>query len=247
VQEWEFDGEIARGASGRRARLVQEWLCLHDAHVVADGKYGPATELAVRAFQSAQGLRPTGAVNRVTFDALLQPLNDARGKLEPGRESLGGLVVAYARQHLVQHPREVGGQNLGPWVRLYMKGNEGPEWPWCAGFASFVLQQASESRTEPMPLRASFSCDLLATDAQRRQLFLAGARVDGAADQIPAGSLFLSRRSTGDWVHIGIVLQAGAETFETIEGNTNDAGDREGYEVCQRVRGYKDKDFILLH
>jgi hypothetical protein len=51
----------------------------------------------------------------------------------------------------------------------------------------------------------------------------------------------------GDWVHTGLVLSAGKETFETIEGNTNDAGDREGYEVCRRVRGYKGKDFIVLN
>jgi hypothetical protein len=47
-------------------------------------------------------------------------------------------------------------------------------------------------------------------------------------------------------VHTGLVVRAGQETFETIEGNTNDAGDREGYEVCQRVRGYAGKDFIVV-
>jgi len=33
--------------------------------------------------------------------------------------------------------------------------------------------------------------------------------------------------------------------FQTIEGNTNDDGSREGYEGCQRVRGYASKDFIV--
>ncbi len=44
----------------------------------------------------------------------------------------------------------------------------------------------------------------------------------------------------------GIVLRAAEEVFETIEGNTNDEGSREGYEVCQRVRGYPGKDFIVF-
>lgn len=49
-----------------------------------------------------------------------------------------------------------------------------------------------------------------------------------------------------DWVHTGIVLKADAQIFTTIEDNTNDAGDREGNEVCQRVRGYTDKDCIII-
>jgi hypothetical protein len=245
MSEWDFDSEIAHGTTGRRARLVQEWLCLHDVQVVIDGKYGPATAEAVRRFQTSQGLRATGAVNRVTFEALVAPLTGARADLPADGHSFGALVIAYARQHLAEHPREVGGQNLGPWVRLYMKGHEGPEWPWCAGFVSFLWLQASATGGVTMPVDASFSCDLLATDAQRRHCFLAERDVTQPGD-IPPGSVFLNRRVGGDWVHTGIVTAAAADTFETIEGNTNDAGDREGYEVCRRVRGYKNKDFIVV-
>jgi Putative peptidoglycan binding domain len=246
MPEWEFDSEIGRGASGRRATLVQEWLSLHDVQVAIDGKYGPATAQAVRQFQGLRGLRPTGTVNRTTFDALLQPMTEARAEIAAQGRSLGDLMIAYAKRHLAQRPREIGGQNLGPWVRLYMRGNEGPDYPWCAGFACFVLQQACGCLARSAPLRPSFSCDLLATDAQKRTLFLAETK-RRSPDDTPAGSFFLSRRVVGDWVHTGLVLSAGKDTFETIEGNTNDAGDREGYEVCRRVRGYKGKDFIVLN
>jgi hypothetical protein len=47
-------------------------------------------------------------------------------------------------------------------------------------------------------------------------------------------------------VHTGIVLEANNDFYHTIEGNTNDEGSREGYEVCKRIRGYKKKDFILI-
>jgi len=242
MPEWEFDGEIARGASGRRARLVQEWLALHDIQVAIDGKYGPATAQVVRQFQELRGLRPTGAVNRTTFDALVEPMTEARVAISAQGRSLGDLVIAYAKRHLAQRPREIGGQNLGPWARLYTKGNEGPDYPWCAGFACFVLQQACGCLARSAPLRPSFSCDLLATDAQKRALFLPETR-RRSPDDTPAGSFFLSRRVVGDWVHTGLVLSAGKDTFETIEGNTNDAGDREGYEVCRRVWGYNNKGF----
>ena len=63
---------------------------------------------------------------------------------------------------------------------------------------------------------------------------------------IKPGSMFLSRRTTKDWVHVGIVIKAEDQIIHTIEGNTNDEGSREGYEVCKRIRGYKNKDYILI-
>ncbi len=41
-------------------------------------------------------------------------------------------------------------------------------------------------------------------------------------------------------------MRADADVFHTIEGNTNDDGSRNGYEVCARRRGYGKKDFVLL-
>jgi len=38
--------------------------------------------------------------------------------------------------------------------------------------------------------------------------------------------------------HTGIVTKVGATNFETIEGNTNDVGGREGYIVARRERNY---------
>ncbi len=60
------------------------------------------------------------------------------------------------------------------------------------------------------------------------------------------GSFFLNRRTPDDWTHVGIVTEAADGSFKTIEGNTNDEGSREGYEVCARNRGYKKRDFIQI-
>jgi hypothetical protein len=122
--------------------LIQGWLCLQDFHVVIDGDFGPATDIAVRQFQRRKGLKIVGVVGPKTFAQLILPMTDVLKPIPRDEKSLGPMVVAYARQHLKQHPREIGGQNKGSWVRLYMKSNEGSDWPWCAGFVSFILKQA---------------------------------------------------------------------------------------------------------
>ena len=236
---------IGRGVRDKQVRLVQEWLCLHDLFVVIDGDFGPATEAAVKEFQKRTLLPVTGIVDMATFARLTQPLEMARRSIKLNGMNLEQIVVAYAEQHLAQHPREVGGQNRGPWVRLYTGGKEGAGWPWCAAFVSFILTQACRTLGVPMPIKASFSCDLLAASAMHNGRFLRGPGTERRRDVNP-GSIFLVRRAMDDWTHTGIVVKANAEVFTTIEGNTNDAGDREGYEVCKRIRGYRRKDFIII-
>lgn len=241
-----LDRPIAQGAKGKAVRTVQEWLGLHGIQTAIDGAYGPATAAAVRSFQTQNGLRASGTVDKSTFAKLVAPMAAALQPIEPAPDAvLGNMVVAYAQQHLAQHPREIGGQNRGPWVRLYMDGNEGPEWPWCAGFATFVLKQACDAVGCPVPIRSSVSCDLLATSAQQNGCFAHGS-VTRERKRVGPGSLFLNMRTAGDWVHTGIVVSLEDDVFHTIEGNTNDSGEREGYEVCARVRGYKAKDFVVL-
>ncbi len=240
-------GPIGRGNTGKKVRLVQELLCLSEFNIVIDGKFGPATEHAVRQFQEKKGLNVDGIVFRKTFDKLSEPFNNLIKEIPVNGRSMGEMVVAYAEQHLKEHPREVGGQNKGPWVRLYMSGNEGAEWPWCAGFVSFILKQTFYNMGKSLPIKTSFSCDLLAVNAMEKGRFLRGFNVLNQ-EKVKTGSLFLSRRSPTDWIHTGIVtdVDLSKRVFYTIEGNTNDEGSREGYEVCKRTRAFKNKDFILI-
>jgi hypothetical protein len=200
----------------------------------------------VTQFQKKVGLKEDGRVGPATFKGLIRPMSTALTRLATGRHDLGHLVVRYAKRHLMQSPREVGGQNKGPWVRLYMNGHEGEPWPWCAGFACFVVKQACDTLRVELPIPVSFSCDSLAASARRRGFLKAEEDMEDKAEIRP-GSLFLNRRTSTDWDHTGIVLESlDEEVFLTIEGNTNDDGSREGFEVCQRVRGFKKKDFVLF-
>jgi peptidoglycan hydrolase-like protein with peptidoglycan-binding domain len=245
VSDLALDRDYKRGDRGKKVRLIQEWLCLNGLGVCVDGDFGPATDYAIREFQRREGLEDDGIVGINTFPRLIRPMRDALQPISPDQSSLGEMVVAHVEKHLQQSPREIGGQNRGPWVRLYMNGKEGSDWPWCAGFVSFILKQACLSLDTSLPLTTSVSCDTLAANAKEKGIFLAGSQITNK-NQITPGSLFLKRRTSQDWVHTGIIVRAEDEVFETIEGNTNDDGNREGYEVCRRIRGYKKKDFILI-
>ncbi|MEQ9122041.1 MAG: putative peptidoglycan-binding domain-containing protein [Alphaproteobacteria bacterium] len=233
---------VGRGKS-KRARLMQEWLCLHGQGISVDGDFGPATAAAVANFRRAARLPAGETVDATAFEALVRPMTDALQPIAPAG-GFSAMTAAYARQHLAQHPLEVGGPNSGPWVRLYMDGNEGEPWAWCAGFVTFLLRQAADSLGERMPIRGSFSCDTLAAQAKEKGLFV--AERDREAGGLLPGAIFLNRRTSTDWVHTGIAMGFQREVFETIEGNTNDNGSREGVEVLARIRGYAKKDFIRL-
>jgi hypothetical protein len=243
-KEATFQGDIARGSPTPRVRLVQEWLTLHGVKTKVDGDYGGATTEAVKTFQQRNGLPATGTVDQATFGKLVAPMLAALQTIAPPPgATLGQMTVAYARQHLAQHPQEAGGENMGPWVRLYMDGDQGADQLWCSGFATYVQQQAATTLGVRVPVARSISCDEMAHGAKRAACFVAGCPDFRA---ITPGSFFLVRKTADDWQHIGIVTRAEPDAFHTIEGNTNDDGSREGFEVCERVRAYDGKDFVIV-
>lgn len=243
-RELDLREDLARGKRGKAVQRVQEWLGLADFRTAIDGDYGPATESVVRQFQTKRRLPVDGIVDAVTWEALVTPLLKALKPIAVGSKDLPAMVNAYAKQHLAQHPREIGGQNRGPWVRVYTGGHDGDEWPWCAGFVSFVVKQAAARLGVPSPIKGSVSCDTLAAQAKAAGLFVRDR--DLADTVLPEGTIFLNRRTNTDWTHTGFVTRFGAESFDTVEGNTNDEGSRDGYEVCARARGYSKRDFISL-
>ena len=70
-----YDGQPARpilrqGASGQDVEYLQTLLCDVGQGIAVDGKFGPATTQAVKAFQKAQGLTVDGIVGAKTWAAL---------------------------------------------------------------------------------------------------------------------------------------------------------------------------------
>jgi len=238
---------IKRGSRSKLVKLIQEWLCLNNLSVVIDGDYGPATEEAIKKFQSLNlpfyneynKAYPTGETDSPTFKLLTAPMKAVVDK-HHGCPSLWKTVIFYARLHYKQHPREIGGQNRGPWVRLYMDGHDGKAYPWCAGFVSHVVGQACRAMDIEMPFKTTWSVPSLARDAKNKGIFLSGR--NGKPNP---GYIFLQKSRRG-YSHTGLVIARGINTFTSIEGNTNDDGSAEGYEVCSRTRSCKNKEYVVI-
>jgi hypothetical protein len=251
---------IKQGATGTDVKRIQEWLCIHEFNTDIDQDFGPHTAQQVRAFQQAKGLQSTGIVEEKTYKALVTPLEQALNPIQLlARDTLPTVVLRYAEQHLKHHPIELtesGQGNCGPWVRVYMDGNDGHYWYWCAGFVTFVVRQACRALRRSMPIPRTFSCAELGSTAIDTGTLVSGD--DILSGQVSWSSLspcaiFLRRdpnppSSRDRWTHTGFCIKGNSNQFLTIEGNANDDCSANGYEVCQNPR-YLDSlgyDFIRL-
>lgn len=230
---------LQKGMMSKEVRYVQEWLTLQNYGVTIDGKFGKATEYALKEFQSNKGLNVTGIVDINTWTELYRPIIIASTRIQD-MGPISNLIIKLAYIHLSFKPREIGGQNMGPWVRFYTRGFEGVNYPWCAGFVSTIVTQAFACKEIPVNnFKYTLSCDNLMEYAKEKKTVI----------DIPVpGCIFVVRGShPGDWIHTGIVTDViDGDVFRGCEGNTNTNGSREGYEVCLRRRSTEGKDFILI-
>lgn len=104
---------------------------------------------------------------------------------------------------------------------------------WCAYFTELVWMEALAGidHVKYRSLSKLFSPSAVATFANFKAsgLFLTGTTPK-------PGAVAIWRYGTGWSGHAGIVETVAPGSFTSIEGNTNDEGSREGYEVARRKR-----------
>jgi hypothetical protein len=252
----DLDATLRKGRRGDPVRLVQEWLCLHEFEVMIDGQYGSATTQAVADFQGSTGVLPvTGEVDPQTFALLTRPIAEALRRIEPPRgATLGQMVAAYALQHLRNGAREAGGPNRGPWVRLYLHGDQRPRahapQAWNAGFVSTMVAQAAAALEVGPPVDFHTNVNRLAEEAIAAKKFVSGERAVRDIAKIPTGSILLLRENgqRNKWHHTGVVTQALPRFVRTLEGNSAYSVDEapSGHAVVRQMRSYGNLDFIVI-
>lgn len=229
---------------------IQSWLSLfsmtnHGAGTATgiDGGFGSATEQAVINYQRAKGIAQSGIVDQQVFNLLCEPMKNAFEGTLLGT-GLRQLVVNTAYNHANQNPFELiinRQANSGPWVRAYMDGNEGEIWLWCMGFVQTIIDQAASmlGKNFKTLMPPTFSCDTVGITGLQKGLLTRFSEVRNNPGNVKPGDIFLVQKTPHDWTHTGIITAIGDSIFETVEGNTNDGGSRNGFAAVKRIRNFR--------
>lgn len=243
---------IQRGENTPRVAMVQEWINLHKWYTprfnlkigvdggTKTGGFGPATESAVKSFQLASKLEATGIVDQLTWSALTAPLQRAFKEIKfESQHTIQDRFIAYLNQFVNEHPVELH-PNHGPWVRAFMKGMDWDDAAWCCGSLCTGLDLAAHSMGESMEkyLPWSWSVPKSVNDAKSEN-FLARYYTPEQVKKNPGlirhGDLGIVLGPKGP-SHIFAVEKMEGTVMHTIEGNSNDEGSRDGYEMCRGRR-----------
>ena len=242
------------------AKQVQEFLCLAGFYCRPDGDIGPATRFAIRRFQAeAMGLdSPTGVLDDATADALTARIREVRALVDHvaalGITSVGECAVRMMGILRGLGAREVGGENRGPWVRLFADGAEGDKTQWCAhvsarsvllwAIAAANLARSAKGMDPVDPNLASLAsawCPSIEAAARKMGRFVSAAEAQANPSKVRRGMMFLvwnGDRSS----HVGWTAAVDPENPGAIETEEGNAADQElggPDRVVRRFRNFK--------
>jgi peptidoglycan hydrolase-like protein with peptidoglycan-binding domain len=212
--------------------------------LTVDGLFGRNTEAAVELFQArhtdvdGNPLILDGLVGADTWAALFGP------KSVPGSDARAG-APAFFSEVLEIASLEVGtleepaGSNRGRRVEQYQRSvGLGRGNPWCVAFVYWCFEAAAQKQGIPNPMekecRTGGVLDLWTRACGARKVNI--VRMTEAFNdpaKVKPGMIFVI--STGGGLgHAGLVSRVLGNRLETIEGNTNGGGSREGIGVFHR-------------
>lgn len=147
------------------------------------------------------------------------------------------LKIALANEGVSENPK---GSNSGPEVNIYLKSiGLGKGYPWCMAFVYWCVNTACKEMNMPNPLVKTGGVLSQWNETTLRKF-------PSRASAVKPGDVFIMEFSKG-MGHTGFVEKVAGGMIYTIEGNTNDDGSREGYEVAKRQRLISSmKGFIQL-
>jgi hypothetical protein len=150
-------------------------------------------------------------------------------------------VIEEAHRHIgVREVTRNSGPEIDGWLR---RVGQKPGAPWCAAFAWCILDDA---------IKALGCTNHLPPSASVHKLFERAHQHRAWCDEPGPGYVFGIDHGRG-LGHCGIVLDVDETHLATIEGNTNEAGSREGNAVVVKSRnalectlGYLDPSMLLI-
>lgn len=136
------------------------------------------------------------------------------------------LQIALSKEGVSEVPK---GSNSGPDVNMYLSSvGLGPGYAWCMAFVYWCVNQAAKELdlTNPLQKTAGVMLQWSTTTCRKLSNYDSGVK---------PGDIFIMEFGHGTG-HTGIVEKISNGLVHTIEGNSNEDGSREGYEVCRHSR-----------
>lgn len=119
-----------------------------------------------------------------------------------------------------------GHKNTGKQVEQYLAAvGLGPGFSWCMAFVYWCHMKAADAMGVKVLMAKTGG--VLDQWAKRKEQYRVLTPMPGDVFIMDFG------KGTG---HTGIVEKVEDDVIHTVEGNSNDMGSREGYEVCRRTR-----------
>ncbi|HSF52483.1 MAG TPA: CHAP domain-containing protein [Algoriphagus sp.] len=227
-------GLLKKGSAGQEVRALQLLLQELDFNVQITGVFDTTTFNAVRTFQAGHldkngtPLEIDGKVGEITMWALQNPRSQVKTAdinftimpgLEKGGHPIGRLALQFAIEELKAGAGEIGGNNMGKFVKKYMQPSGlGEGESWCAGFVSWCFLQAAGGDKSRMPFRYSAGARDIFNQFKAKGMHFLGTE-NGFLPQ-PGDIVAWWRVSLPSGKgHIGIVHHYADGFIYTIEGN----------------------------
>jgi peptidoglycan hydrolase-like protein with peptidoglycan-binding domain len=246
-----YPGSIVNKKSGTTAQVkaIQARLkALGLGQGLSAGVFDSAMESAIKLFQSqntdaaGEPLKVDGIVGRFTWMALFgQP--QLLVFAPPADFAAQAMAAAVSQLGVMELP---GQANRGSQVDTFLRaagiknpaGNPPGGYPWCQAFVYWCFEQSALmlNRTNPSPKTAGvldhWNKSVAATHIQKITQTAALAKLS----LVQPGMLFVNDYG-GGYGHIGFIESVyGDGRLVTIEGNANNAGEREGLGVFRLTR-----------
>ena len=162
----------------------------------------------------------TVQVSTKTTAPIVAPTN------KPLTLSARALSIAKSQLGFSEEPK---GSNKGPHIKKYLNSvglDEG--YSWCMAFVYWCTNEAAKEQGVPNPLVKTAGVLAQWNKIPKSMKFTTPQ----------AGDIFIMDFGGGKG-HTGFVTSVKDGVIQTIEGNSNDDGSREGYEVCRKPNGRK--------
>lgn len=137
------------------------------------------------------------------------------------------LQIALSQVGVSEMPK---GSNGGPEVTMYLKRvGLGAGNPWCMAFVYWCVDEACKELGMKNPLLKTGHVLHQYNNTTLRKL-------PKTSRGIKPGDIGVMKIGNAGAGHVFFIKGVGGSVVGTVEGNTNDEGSREGYEVAERLR-----------